>query len=117
MTATPARRGEFWWADLGQPRGSAPALRRPVLIIQADSYNRSRLRTVIIAAVTTNTGLAKMPGNIFVPATIGGLTEDSVINVTQLATVDEDYLDSRIGGLPGHLMADVDRGLRRVLTL
>lgn len=85
--------------------------------MQADSYNRSALQTAVIAGVTTNLRLAAMPGNVFVAAPTGGLAEDSVVNVTQLVAVDERYLDGRIGALPQHLLADVDRGLRRVLGL
>ena len=110
-------RGELWWADLGEPRGSAPALRRPVLVIQAESYNRSRLRTVMVIALTTNRRLAAMPGNVFVPASTAGLPSDSVVNVTQLATLDRDDLDTRIGALPAWLVAEVERGLRRVLGM
>lgn len=111
------RRGELWWADLGEPRGSAPARRRPVVVVQADSYNRSALQTAVVAALTTNLRLAVLPGNVFVPSPTGGLETDSVVNVTELAAVDERYLDSRIGALPLHLVADVDRGLRLVLNL
>ena len=111
------RRGELWWADLGEPRGSAPAKRRPTLVVQADAYNRSRLHTAVVAPLTTNTRLAAMPGNVFVPAGTGGLDQDSVVNVTQLATVDRRYLDPRIGELPAWLLDEVDRGLRRVLAL
>lgn len=110
-------RGELWWADLGEPRGSAPALRRPVLVVQADSFNRSQLRTVVVAVLTTNTRFAAVPGNVFVPAPTGGLPADSVVNITQLTTVDRSYLESRIGELPRHLLLDVERGLRQLLRL
>lgn len=111
------RRGELWWADLGEPRGSAPARRRPVLVIQADTYNRSALRTAVVASVTTNLRLAAMPGNVFVGAPTGGLVQDSVVNVTQIVALDERFLETLIGALPRHLLDDVDRGLRRVLSL
>jgi mRNA interferase MazF len=110
-------RGELWWADLGLPRGSAPALHRPVLIVSADSYNRSRLRTVTVAIVTTNRQLAGLPGNVSVPADLVGLASDSVVNVTQVATVDRRALEERIGALPDWLMAQVDAGLGRALAL
>ncbi len=111
------RRGELWWADLGEPRGSAPALRRPVAIVQADAYNRSRLRTVIVVAVTTNLRLAAMPGNVFLPASATGLAEDSVANVSQVATLDRTNLDGKIGAVPHWLLTELDRGLHRVLAL
>jgi mRNA interferase MazF len=110
-------RGEVWWADLGLPRGSAPALRRPVLIISADQYNRSMLRTVTVAVLTTNARLAALPGNVAVAADAAGLDADSVVNVTQLATIDRRALEERICALPSWLVAQVDAGLRRALAL
>jgi mRNA interferase MazF len=110
-------RGELWWADLCLPRGSAPALRRPVLIVSADQYNRSNLRTVTVAVVTTNVQLALLPGNVAVPADVADLPEDSVVNVTQVATVDRQALEDRIGAAPDWLMAQVDTGLARALAL
>jgi mRNA interferase MazF len=117
VTSATIRRGELWWADLGEPHGSAPALRRPVLVVQADGFNRSALRTVVVVGVTTNTRLSMLPGNVFVAASTGGLREDSVVNVTQMATVDKRHLETRIGLIPDHLLADVERGLRKVLRL
>jgi mRNA interferase MazF len=111
------RRGDVCWADLGEPHGSKPAKRRPVLVIQADPYNASRLNTRLAAVITSNTGLAAMPGNVFVPATASGLPRDSVVNVTALVTLDKTDLDPAGGHLPASLMHEVDRGLRRVLGL
>jgi mRNA interferase MazF len=110
-------RGEIWWADLGLPRGSAPALRRPVLIVSADQYNRSKLRTVTVVVLTTTRQLAALPGNVGVPADLGGLPHDSVVNVTQVATIDRNTLEERIGLLPDWLLAQVDAGLQRALGL
>jgi mRNA interferase MazF len=110
-------RGELWWADLGLPRCSAPALRRPVVVISADQYNRSKLRTVTVAVLTGNARLAALPGNVAVPADDAGLEADSVVNVTQVATVDRGALEERIGALPDWLMAQVDAGLGRALAL
>ena len=111
------RRGSICWADLGESRGSRPAKRRPVLVIQADPFNASRLSTTLAAVVTSNTALAAMPGNVFLPATSSGLPKDSVVNVTALVTLDKTDLDAETGHLPSALMSDVDRGLRRVLGL
>jgi mRNA interferase MazF len=112
------KRGEVWWADLGLPPGSAPALRRPVVIISADSYNRSALRTVTVAVLTTNTQLAALPGNVYVPADIDAVDGDSVVNVTQIATVDRGALENcAAGALPDWLMAHVDTGLGRALAI
>jgi mRNA interferase MazF len=110
-------RGEVWWADLGLPRGSAPALHRPVLIVSADAYNRSNLRTVTVAVITTNLQLAALPGNVPVLADLVDLEADSVVNVTQVATIDRGALEGRIGALPDWLMAQVDAGLGRALAL
>lgn len=110
-------RGELWWADLGLPRGSAPALRRPALVISADSFNASRLHTVVVAVVTTNRRLAALPGNVTLPADATGLAEDSVLNITQIATVDRTALEERIGPLPDWLLAQVDAGLALALDL
>ena len=111
------QRGDVCWADLGEPQGSKPAKRRPVLVVQADAYNDSRLNTTLAAVITSNTGLAAMPGNVFVPAIASGLPRDSVVNVTALITLDKTDLESAVGQLPASLMHEVDRGLRRVLGL
>jgi len=110
-------RGRIYWADLGEPEGSKPAKRRPVLVISADPYNRSRLTTVLAAAITSNTRLAVMPGNVFLPASATGLPRDSVVNVTALVTLDKRDLGDPVGTIPPTLMDDVERGLRRVLEL
>jgi mRNA interferase MazF len=111
------RRGELRWADLGEPRGSAPALRKPVVVIQAEPYNRSKLPTVVVAVLTTNLRLAAMPGNVLLPSALTDLPADSVVNVTQLATIDRADLSERVGVVPSWLMDEIDRGLRRVLAL
>lgn len=111
------QRGSICWADLGEARGSRPAKRRPVLVIQSDPFNASRLNTVIAAVVTSNTALAAMPGNVFVPAAVSGLPKDSVVNVTALVTLNKTDLDEPAGRLPESLLAEVSRGLRRVLGL
>jgi mRNA interferase MazF len=111
------RRSEIYWADLGPATGSRPAKRRPVLVIQSDPYNDSRLATVLTAVITSNTALATMPGNVFLPAAATGLPRDSVVNVTALVTLNRTDLTEWAGQLPPSLMYDVDHGLRRVLAL
>jgi mRNA interferase MazF len=108
--------GDVCWADLGEPGGSKPARRRPVLVIQSDPYNASRLNTTLAAVITSNTDLA-MPGNVFIPATASGLPKDSVVNVTALVTLDKTDLEPAVGQLPFSLMHEVGRGLRQVLGL
>ncbi|KAA2246780.1 type II toxin-antitoxin system PemK/MazF family toxin [Solihabitans fulvus] len=110
-------RGSIHWADLGEADGSRPAKRRPVLVVQADPYNASRLATVLIAVLTSNTKLAAAPGNVFLPASATGLPRDSVANVTALVTLNKDDLTGRVGNVPAGLMRDVDSGLRKVLGL
>lgn len=110
-------RGGVYWADLGEVTGSRPAKRRPVLVVQSDAYNASALSTVVAVVLTSNTALAAMPGNVFVPATASGLPRDSVANVTGIVTLDEDDLTEMVGHLPGYLQTEVDQGLRRVLDL
>ena len=86
-------------------------------MVQADPYNRSRLSTVVVVAVTTNQRLASMPGNVFLPAGEAGLPTDSVVNVTQAAMIDRAHLDSLVGVVPEWRLTEIDRGLRRVLAL
>jgi mRNA interferase MazF len=92
-------------------------LRRPVLIVSGDRYNASRLSTVCVVVLTSTMGLAALPGNVAVPAVVSSLPKDSVVNVTQLATVDRAQLEERVGELPSWLMAQIDDGLRRALGL
>ena len=110
-------RGEVWWADLGEPDGSEPGYRRPVLIVQGDAFNRSRLRTVIAVVLMTNARLVEAPGNVLLSAKATGLPRDSVANVAQVITVDRDFLLERAGRIRGQLLQDVDKGLRLVLAL
>jgi mRNA interferase MazF len=86
-----------------------------VLVIQSDAYNQSRLATVVVAVITSNTALAALPGNTFLAAGAVGLPRDSVVNATALATLNKSDLAARVGSVAGELMAQVDYGLRRVL--
>ena len=110
-------RGEIWWASLEAPGRSGPGYRRPVVIVQADSFNRSRIHTVIIVAITSNLRLAKAPGNVLIHPNDSGLPRPSVANVSQLLTVDKSYLTERIAVLPGRLIRKIDHGLSMVLDL
>jgi mRNA interferase MazF len=110
-------RGSIWWADLPAPSGSNPGYRRPVVIVQADAFNASRIRTVIVAAITSNLRLADAPGNVFLSPDRSGLPRESVINVSQLITLDQDFLTEKITDLSPRMMKRVDDGLRIVLDL
>ncbi len=111
------QRGEIWWASLREPFGSEPGFRRPVLIVQDDAFNRSRIQTVIVIAITTNLELAKAPGNVLLPTRGTSLPRDSVANVSQLITIDKSFLSERVGSLPLDFQEQVDAGLRLILYL
>lgn len=111
------RRGEVWWASLPEPVGSEPGSRRPVLVVQADPFTASRIRTVLVAVISSNTGLSQAPGNVFLEVSQSGLPRDSVVNVSQVVTADKRFLTERVGRLPPALLNQVDRGLRLVLAL
>jgi mRNA interferase MazF len=110
-------RAEVWWADLDEPIGSEPGFRRPVLIVQGNAFNRSRLQTTIAVVLTSNLRLIEAPGNVLVPKPSSGLPKDSVANVSQVVTLDRDFLTERTGKVPARLMAAVDAGLKLVLDL
>lgn len=111
------KRGEIWWADLPTARGSEPARRRPVLVVQADDFNRSAIGTILVAAITGNLTRKDAPGNVLVPRKRSGLPRDSVINVSQVLSLDRRFLERRIRALPPDVMHEVDNGLRLVLSL
>ena len=112
-----AHRGEIWWADLGEPRGSEPGYRRPVLIVQDDHFNRSNLTTVIVLSFTSNLKLKDMPGNVYLSKEDSGLSKDSVINVTQLSAIDKEWLDEFVAEAPQRIIRQVEDGLALVLSL
>jgi mRNA interferase MazF len=110
-------RGQIWWADLGEPSGSGPGFRRPILVVQSDAFNRSRLGTVVGVVLTSNLRLVEAPGNVLVPAKTSGLPKDSVANVSQIITMDREFLTEPAGRVRGQLLKDVENGLRLVLAL
>ncbi|MGE0464639.1 MAG: type II toxin-antitoxin system PemK/MazF family toxin [Vicinamibacterales bacterium] len=110
-------RGQVWWADLGEPDGSEPGFRRPVLIVSSDAFNRSRIRTVIAVVLTANLRLVDAPGNVLVPAKAAGLPRDSVANVSQVVTLDKEFLTELAGRIKERVLSDIDSGLRLVLSL
>jgi mRNA interferase MazF len=110
-------RGEIWWASLGEPDGLGPGYRRPVLIVQSDEFNRSRISTVIVVVLTSNTALAQAPGNVLLKARHAGLAKDSVVNVSQVITVDKQCLTGKVKKLEASTMAEVEIGIRLVLAI
>ena len=110
-------RGEIWWSELPEPVGSGPGFDRAVLIIQSEFFNESSMNTVIVATITTNLELAEMPGNIRLTQRISGLPKESVVNITQLFTIDRRLLKEHVGTLASRKMDQVDSGLKFVLSL
>ena len=111
------RRGEVWWATLPPPSGSGPGFRRPVLVIQSDPFNESRISTAIVAVITSNLALADAPGNLRIGKAESGLSRPSVVNVSQVLTIDRSLLTDRVRPLSGATMMRIDDGLRLVLDL
>lgn len=110
-------RGHIWWVDLSEPLGSEPGYTRPVVIVQADAFNRSRVGTVMAVVLTSNLRLAKAPGNVLLPANKTGLKKDSVANVSQIITVDKQALREETGELDDKTMQLIDDGMRLALAL
>jgi mRNA interferase MazF len=111
------RRGEVWWAELPEPVASEPGFRRPVLIVQSDHFNLSRIRTVIVVVLTTNLRLAEAPGNVPFSKEDTSLPADSVANVSQIVTLDKTFLTERVGQISDRIMMSVEEGIRTVLAL
>ena len=111
------QRGEIWWASLPPPMKSGPGYRRPVVVMQSDDFNLSAINTAIVVSITSNLRLAKAPGNVLCRKRHTKLFKDSVINVSQVATVDKTLLTERISSLPANLIEQVESGLRLVLAL
>ena len=110
-------RGQIWWATLPEPRGSEPGFARPVLIVQADSFNRSRIRTVLAVALSRSLRLSTAPGNVLLDSETTGLRYDSVANVSQIVTIDRKFLMQHEGHIDNRAMAKVAQGLRMILEL
>ena len=111
------RRGDIWWATLSSPRGSAPGYRRPVLVVQANAFNESRIKTVIVAIISSNVDLAAAPGNVLLHRRDSKLPRESVVNVSQLVTLNKSYLTERVGRLSDRQLGAIDEGLRLALAI
>lgn len=110
-------RGSVWWAELPEPSQSSPGFRRPVVIVQSDRFIQSRIKTVTVVVITSNLRLGDAPGNVRLPASVTGLPKDSVINVSQLYTIDQSYLMEKITELSSQYLYLLDQGLRLALDL
>lgn len=111
------QRGELWWANLPVPIGSGPGYRRPVVVIQSDRFNQSAIQTVVVALISKNLSLAKAPGNVSLSARTSRLPLESVVNVSQLITIDRALLTEYISALPEKKVRAVEDGVRLVLDL
>ncbi|MFQ5432504.1 MAG: type II toxin-antitoxin system PemK/MazF family toxin [Nitrospinota bacterium] len=111
------KRGEIWWAELPAPQGSGPGYRRPVLVVQSNEFNRSRISTVVVVVLTSNLRLAEAPGNVLLSRRAAGLPKKSVANVSQLITLDKSFLAKKVRSLPANELSSVDTGLRTVLSV
>lgn len=111
------KRGEVWWANLPEPTGSGPGLRRPVIIVQANEFNESFISTVIVVILTSNLRLASAPGNVLLPMKATKLPKDSVANVSQLVTLDKSLLSERMCSLSEKALEEINTGLSLVLAL
>lgn len=107
--------GDIWWADLPNPTGSEPGFRRPVVIVQGDPLNRSRVATVVCVPLTSNLKWAKAPGNVLLSLRLTGLPKDSVANVSQIVTLDKALLTDRTGKLPRAQLGLILAGIEVVL--
>lgn len=110
-------RGQIWWADLPEPRGSSPGYEHPIVIIQSDDFNKTNINTVIGAVITSNLVLAEMPGNVLIKKNQSEIPKDSVVNVTQIVTIDNSELLEYVGKISERKMEQIERGLRLVLSL
>jgi len=110
-------RGEIWWADLGMPLGSEPGFKRPVVIIQDDLFNQSRIQTTIVASITSNLNLAEAPGNIYLEKSESGLSRDGVINISQISTLDKTRLKNKIGTLTIDTIRKINSGLKLIFNI
>jgi mRNA interferase MazF len=111
------QRGEIWWATLPSSTASEPGFSRPLLIIQSDDFNRSRINTIIAVVITSNLRLADAPGNVLLPKKNSGLPKKSVANVSQLITVDKSFLTEKVAALSPQKLREVEAGIRLALSL
>ena len=111
------KRGDIWWTDLPEPRGSEPGFKRPVVIVQSDDFNRSRIQTVLSLVLSSNLRLAEAPGNVLLDKRHTGLPKDSVANVSQVITLDKGFLYEKAGEVQPRLFKQIETGLKLALGL
>ena len=111
------KRGQIWWAELSEPVASEPGYRRPVIIVQSNDFNKSLINTVVAIAITSNLRLADAPGNVKLSMEKTGLGRESVANVSQIITIDKQFLEEKIGQVDHRTMQQIDEGIKLVLSL
>ena len=111
------KRGQIWWSELSEPVASEPGYKRPVVIVQSDDFTKSRISTVIVVVITSNLRLADAPGNVLLPSGNTGLSRESVANVSQIITLDKQFLSQRIGQVDNPAMQQIDEGIKLVLSI
>ncbi|WP_369408846.1 type II toxin-antitoxin system PemK/MazF family toxin [endosymbiont of Lamellibrachia barhami] len=111
------KRGEIWWASMEEPRGSEPGCRRPVVVISSNEFNQSLIQTVICAVITSNLRLVNAPGNFKLAKSKSGINRDSVVNVSQIITLDKSYLTDQAGKLNNKQFLSLNEGLKLVLGI
>jgi len=111
------KRGEIWWVTMDEPRGSEPGYRRPVVVISSNEFNKSQIQTIIVAVITSNLHLAGAPGNIKLSINNSGLKRESVINISQLLTLDKSFITEKIGQLDNNLIHKLNSGIKLVLNV
>ncbi len=111
------KRGEIWWASMAEPRGSEPGYNRPVIIVSSNEFNQSLIQTVIVVVVTSNIHLVDAPGNFKITKKQSNLNKDSVVNVSQLITLDKTFLTEQVGNLNSKHISFLNEGIRLVLAI
>jgi mRNA interferase MazF len=110
-------RGDIWWASLDAPRGSSPGYTHPLVIIQADDFNKSHINTIVGLVITSNLHLADAPGNVFLERSLSKLPKDSVVNISQIVTIDKTFLREKVSHLPKAFLSEISEGIKLVLAL
>ncbi|NOZ51611.1 MAG: type II toxin-antitoxin system PemK/MazF family toxin [Gammaproteobacteria bacterium] len=111
------KRGEIWWVSLEDPKGSEPGFKRPVVIISSNDFNVSKIKTIIVAIITSNLRLSEAPGNFELTKKTTGLPQNSVVNISQLITIDKSFLMDKTGKLTNKQIDLLDDGLKLVLSI
>lgn len=111
------KRGDIWWASMEEPIGSEPGYRRPVVVVSSNDFNKSKINTVICAVITSNLRLEDAPGNFKIPKSKNGINRDSVLNISQIITLDKEFLTEQVGQLNARQINALNEGLRLIFNV